>query len=220
VLRAFVGLLLLANLGFYAWSEGWLDSVVGAKSIGDREPERLATQVRPESVRILPASAASEAAPVALKCFEAGPFSDTEVAAAQLSLPATLPPDSWVSLKTDKPAVWIVYMGKYPTRDALSKKEEELSRRRFPYEELLDNPSLAPGLSLGRFEDRTSANKALDQFAQQGVHTARLVELTPATSTHMLRIEKADPALAARIAALKLAALGKGFAACANGAGT
>jgi hypothetical protein len=220
VLRAFVVLLLLANLGFFAWSEGWLDSVVGARSIGDREPERLARQVRPESVHILPASAAMEAVPVVFKCLEAGPFSDAEVAAAQSNLPATLPAGSWANIKTDRPAVWIVYMGKYPNRDTLSKKEEELDRRRFQYEEILDNPSLAPGLSLGRFDDRASATRALDHFAQQGVHTARVVELTPAITSHVLRFEKADPALAAQIAALKPMASGKGFAACASPSGT
>jgi hypothetical protein len=85
---------------------------------------------------------------------------------------------------------------------------------------MLDNPSLAPGLSLGRFDDRAAATKALDKFAQQGVHTARVLDLTPATSSHVLRFEKADPALAAQVVALKPTASGKGFAACASPSGT
>ena len=39
-------LLLLANLGFFAWTQGWLDSVVSARARGDREPERLARELR------------------------------------------------------------------------------------------------------------------------------------------------------------------------------
>ena len=214
MLRAVVVLLLLANLGFYAWTEGWLDAVVGARAIGDREPERLNRQVKPESVRILPPSAASEPAPVTLSCLEAGPFSDTEAAAAQSAVQAVLPVGSWVTVKSDKPGVWIVYMGKYANRDALSKKEDELNRRRVQYEEMLDNPTLVPGLSLGRFDDKASATKALDQFAQQGIRTARVVELSPPSSSTVLRVAKADPALVAQIGTLKTVALGKGFAAC------
>jgi hypothetical protein len=216
-----VVLLLLANLAFYAWTEGWLDAVVGARAIGDREPERLNRQVKPESVRILPPSAAaSEAAPVVLSCLEAGPFSDIEASAAQSAVQGALPVGSWVSIKSDKPGVWIVYMGKYANREALSKKEDELNRRRVQYEEMLDNPALVPGLSLGRFDDKASAAKALDQFSQQGIRTARVVELSPASSITVLRVAKADPGLMAQIGNLKSAALGKGFSACANGPGT
>lgn len=61
MLRALVLLLVLANAGYYAWSQGWLDGGTGG-SQGDREPQRLQNQVRPEIVRILPPSAAASAA--------------------------------------------------------------------------------------------------------------------------------------------------------------
>lgn len=64
MLRALIVALLLANLVFFCWTRGWLDGVTGARATGDREPERLQHQFRPESVRILPAGAAS-ASPVA-----------------------------------------------------------------------------------------------------------------------------------------------------------
>lgn len=54
MLRLLVLLLAMANLAFLAWSTGWLDDVVGVRAIGDREPERLQRQVRPETIRILP----------------------------------------------------------------------------------------------------------------------------------------------------------------------
>lgn len=59
MLRAIVALLLLANAVFWGWSQGWLDDVVGVRSIGDREPQRLAQQLRPEIVRVLPGAGAS-----------------------------------------------------------------------------------------------------------------------------------------------------------------
>jgi hypothetical protein len=219
MLRALVALLLLANICFYAWTEGWLDSVVGVRAIGDREPERLDRQVRPESVRILPenAAASAPAVPVVLSCLEAGPFNDAEVGAAQSAAQAAgLPAGSWATIRTDKPGVWIVYMGKYANREALGKKEEELNRRHLHYEEMRDNPALAPGLALGRFDDKPAATRALEQFSQQGIRTARVVELSAPSNSHLLRIEKADPGLANQVANLKSAALGKGFTACAN----
>jgi len=221
VLRALVAALLLANLGFYAWSEGWLDSVVGTRSIGDREPERLARQVRPETVRILAAGSAVDAASAApaaaaLACLEAGPFSDTELGAAQAAARSALPGTTLVDVKLDKPGSWMVYMGRYATREALTRKEDELKRRNAPYDEVREPAALAPGLSLGRFGDRNAAVRALEEFAQQGIRTARVVELAPGSTSHLLRLERADAPLAAQATALRLAGLGSGFGPCAN----
>jgi hypothetical protein len=223
MLRALIAALLLANLGFYAWSQGWLDDIVGVHAAGDHEPERLSRQVRPDTVRILAAGSAIDAASAApvtalptFACLEAGPFSDAELSAAQTAAQSGLPGTTLADVKVDKPGVWLVYMGRYATRDAMIKKEDELRRRNTPFDEVREPAALAPGLSLGRFGDRAAANKALDSLSQQGVHTARVVELTPASSSHVLRLDKADSALAGQATALKLAGLGKGFAPCAR----
>jgi hypothetical protein len=219
VLRAFVAALLVANLAFFAWSQGWLDAIVGVRSIGDREPERLLRQVHPELVRVLSAgdAASAAAAPPPFACLEAGPFTDAEVGAAQASAQGALPGAALSDVKTEQAGTWMVYMGRYADREALTKKEDEIKRRKLEYEELRDHPALAPGLSLGRFDTRAAATSALEQFTQQGIRTARVVEFKPASSSHLLRIERADAALAAQASALKLTALGnKGFAACAT----
>ena len=94
MLRLLLLALIVANLGFYSWTQGWLDSVVGIRATGDREPERLARQLRPEAVVILPpeSAAASSAATAATPaCLEAGPFSPTELVAAITSLKQLLP---------------------------------------------------------------------------------------------------------------------------------
>lgn len=210
MLRAVVLALLVANLAFYAWTQGWLDNVVGTRAIGDREPERLTRQVRPEVLRILSAgsgldTSAAAASPPTLACLEAGPFTDAELSAAQTVAQSALPGTPLVDVKVDKPGSWIVYMGRYATREALTKKEDELKRRKTPYEEVREPAALAPGLSLGRFDERAAASKALDAFSEQGVRTARVVELAPASSSHVLRIEKADATLAAQAAGVKLA---------------
>ncbi len=53
MLRALVALLLLANVGFFAWQEGWLDAVVGISAQQGREPQRLKAQVDPERLIVL-----------------------------------------------------------------------------------------------------------------------------------------------------------------------
>ncbi len=102
MLKGLVLALVLANLAFFAWTRG---QTVRA----EREPDRQAQQIRPESVRLLapdgsaeapPSEAASSAeaavsvdeaasaAPTTL-CVEAGPFSSTEVASAEAALAAS-----------------------------------------------------------------------------------------------------------------------------------
>jgi hypothetical protein len=218
MLRFLIALLLLANVAFYCWSEGWLDSMVGIRSIGDREPERLGHQVNPELVRILgnETSARASAPSPTLVCLEAGPFNDAQAVAAQAGVQDQLPSGSWALVRIDKPGSWIVYMGKYPNHESLVKKEDELKRLKLDFEEFHGNANLEPGLSFGRFDDRSAATGKLDQLVQQGVRTARIVELSQPTSSQMLRVEKADPGLAARLAALQTSALGNGFTPCAK----
>ena len=51
-MRTLVALLLLANLGFFALAQGWLQPYVGLATQHEREPQRLAAQIHPESVRV------------------------------------------------------------------------------------------------------------------------------------------------------------------------
>lgn len=237
MLKRLVVLLLLANLAFFAWTQGWLDSVVGVRPTGDREPERLARQVRPESITILSpaavraaaaaASAASAAASAtttqafapALTCLEAGPFaagaSVSAIATLQQLQPA-LPAGSWVDVRADKPGTYIVYMGRFANREALAKKEEELRRTRVVFEEVREPADLQPGFSLGRFDQRAAAERAMEQLTQRGIRTARVVEIAAPAQLHMLRVEKADKALAAQLTGLRAETLGRGFVPCGS----
>lgn len=221
MLRLLLLALILANLGFYSWSQGWLDAVVGARATGDREPERLARQVRPETVVILPPEVAASNVSVsaASVCLEAGPFGGPELVAANAALKQALPnaaEGSWAEVKTETPGAWIVYMGKFVDTEGLTKKEQELKRLKLDFEVVRAPPALDRGLSLGRFDVRATAETALERFTQQGVRTARVVELSPPGSATLLRAARADETLAAQLLALKAAGLGKGFAACAK----
>jgi hypothetical protein len=114
------------------------------------------------------------------------------------------------------PGVWIVYMGKYPNPEARQKKEDELARIKVAFEALKNTPDYEPGLSLGRFDNRTGAEAALAQLTQRGVRSAKVVELNRPSTAQLLRITRADTDLATKLAALKADARALGFAACAR----
>ncbi|RZL04022.1 MAG: SPOR domain-containing protein [Rubrivivax sp.] len=67
MLRSLVLVLLLANAGFYAWSHGWLNDLVGARPDTQREPQRLKQQVHADQLTVVepPTSAAAATAPSA-----------------------------------------------------------------------------------------------------------------------------------------------------------
>ena len=211
--------LLLANLAFFAWTQGWLDSVIGVRAGADHEPDRLARQVRPESVLILAPGAAASASDTGLACVEAGPFSGTELVAAEVALSALVPVGAWARVHIDKPGSWAVYMGRFESPEAQLKKEGELKRRNLAFEALPPSPDLppelTPGLSLGRFDSRDAADAALTKYSQGGLRSARVVELLKPSTLQLLRVAKAEPALLARLSSLQPEALGKPFTVCA-----
>lgn len=217
MLRPLIVALLIANLGYFAWTQGWLPSWVGASPLGDRDPQRLERQVNPEAVRILPplpASRTAQSAAQAPACIEAGPFDGTQVEAAEAALTLLVPAGNWSRVTTEAPGTWAVYMGRYLDADTLQRKQVELRRLRVEFESVQQPPELAGGLLLGRYPSPATAESALAQFAQRGVRTARVVPLQSPRTLYTLRIEGADPTLVAQVLALRSEALGRGFAPC------
>jgi hypothetical protein len=203
MLRAAAFALIAANLVFFAWARGWLAPLLPPPLHGEREPERLAAQVRPELVRFVAASAASAAA-AGMRCLEAGPFTDAEIGNAEAALrSAGVPASAWSREEVQQQPVWLVYMGRFASAEALRTKEEELRRLRLTtFEELKAPPDLAPGLALSRHDTQAAADTALAQFAQRGVRTAKVVALPPPPLQHWLRAPQADAAAQEKLAAL------------------
>jgi hypothetical protein len=99
MLRALVLALLLANGAFYGWSRGWFAPAWPAPRLGEREPARVAAQVNPERVTVLPPRAAGSAASPEPACVEAGPFDTPELAAAEAALSQSgVPAAAWSRL--------------------------------------------------------------------------------------------------------------------------
>jgi hypothetical protein len=102
VLRALLAALVVANLLFFAYTRGTLDGVFGLRAIGDREPERLANQVRPETIRLLPMSAAASAPGDVRACLETPPFGAADASAVELILANNLPAGSWTDTRGER----------------------------------------------------------------------------------------------------------------------
>ena len=163
-----------------------------------------------------PAASPPVSAPLA--CLEAGPFEAADTAAAERSLrDAGVAPSAWQVLGAAPAGSFIVYMGRYADRQALQRKRDELTRLKVDTEDLRDMPNLQPGLSLGRFDSKASAEAAMARLTQQGVRTAQVVALRPgaAPTGQRLRVPSADAALQARLAGLRLPS-GPGFLPCAE----
>lgn len=117
MMRWAVALVVAANLAYWAFASGHLDGWFGLSSLGDREPQRLARQVRPEAVRtsaVTPARSgeAAEAASAAAgasapagesSCWEAGPVPEGDAWAAERALANTLPAGAWRDVRTEAP---------------------------------------------------------------------------------------------------------------------
>jgi hypothetical protein len=210
--------LLLANGAYFAWSQGLLRAY-GYAPASATEPLRIAQQVRPENLLILSAEEVRrlEASPLAgfkaAECLQAGLFSEADSATLRSKLDSLLPAGSWSLDPFVEPARWIVYMGKYPTADALAKKRVELAQRNVKFENVT-NPALEFGLSLGGYDTLAAADNALDVLTRRGIKTARVVQDRFEVRSVLLKIAVADEAIKARLDDLKPALAGKALRAC------
>lgn len=223
MLRALLVVLLLANLGFWAWTQGWLAPVLPPR-VDPREPERLAAQLKPERVTVLTPRAASAAVAAASAsndadapvCLEAGPFADTAAAtAAEKVLADNEVPDgsvqrepAWTSF------TWGVVIPRLADRDLVKARMDELRKIGVRADELTQPPWLVPGLRLGNYSDKYGAESALASAVKKGVRGARVAELPAGPAQYWLRAARADAELQTRLKSLPAERLGEGFRPC------
>jgi len=162
--------LLLANLFLFAWGR----SAWRAEEPG-REPERLAGQIAPEKLRLLPDVAAVAA------CRRIEWLTEAEagsLAAAVADLPGW---EAMVAPRAARPAHWVV-MPELPTRAAAETKRNELRRLGVNESEIVADATLGPFvISLGVFRGEQTAAEHLRELQKKGVRSARLAsrELPP-----------------------------------------
>lgn len=237
MLRLAVIALLLANAGYYAYTQGWLRSA-GLVTPEQAEPQRLQQQIRPETLKVLraqgatnnptppPAPAAAPAADTAAstpaptaaapadagECLQAGVFDDKQAAALRTAA-AALPPGSWSLEPTPIAGRWMIYMGRFDDQDTLDKKRAELRARKVDFDRA--GGSLELGLSLGRFSTEEAAQRGLTALNAQGVRTARVIQERQAATGFILKLPTVTDAQRQQwLATLRPAMAGKTLGSC------
>lgn len=216
MLRLVALILLLANAGYFAWSQHLL-APWGIAPAQQSEPQRMGQQIKPQSLRLLGAEEARRiegAAPPAraVECLQAGPLDDSQSASLRQAL-EPWPAGSWSLEPAAEPARWIVYMGKYATAENVARKKAELRQLGVSFEPLAD-PALEPGLSLGGHASEAEANRQAESLAQRGVRTARVVQERAEVRGQLLKLPAVDEALRPRLDELKAGLGGKSLRAC------
>ncbi len=237
MLRLAVIALLLANAGYYAYTQGWLRSA-GLAEAEQAEPQRVQQQIRPETLKVLraqgatnnptppPAPAAAPAADTAAstpaptaaapadagECLQAGIF-DEKQATALRTAAASLPQGSWTLEPTPITGRWMIYMGRFDDQDTLDKKRAELRARKVDFDRA--GGTLELGLSLGRFSTEEAAQRGLTALNAQGVRTARVIQERQAATGFILKLPAVTDAQRQQwLATLRPAMAGKTLGSC------
>lgn len=221
MLRTAALLLVLANLGFFAWARGWLQPGFPPPRHGEHEPQRLTAQLNAQLVTVLPPRAASAAVvaarAAAAVCLEAGPLAEAEMAAAEAQMQAAqLPEGSWAREGALPLPLWLVYAGRWPDAEARRTRMADLRKLGLEVEVLTAPADLAPGLVISRHATRAEADAALNKLtsATPPLRGSRLVQLPAPPAVQWLRVARADPELQARLKELPAAPLAGGFKPC------
>ncbi len=184
-------LVLLANLLFFAWAQGYF----GARGQEGHEPQRLATQLAPEKIRLVgePAAAPRAAgAPGAASGTEAAAPSSAAAASQVCRRRAPLPlreadqlkaalakaaPDLAVSVQPVPLLSYWVYIPPLPNRQAADRKSAELKKLGVSDQFVVqDQGEDRLAISFGLFHTEQAAKDLVDALAKKGVHSAQIAE--------------------------------------------
>jgi hypothetical protein len=192
--RATFLLLLLANLLFLAWWQGYL----GPRSTEGHEPQRLDTQVSPDRLHIVKAkgersagvadtpspaptavapnpSAKAVAAPPLESCREIGALALDEAEHIKAALAKAAPEITVTQKPVPEPQSYWVHIPPLPTRQAAEKKSAEVKRLGFAeYYVVQDEGANRYAISLGLFGSEQAANDFVATLAKKGIRGARV----------------------------------------------
>ena len=222
MLRFALLVLLLANAGYLAWTQGWM-ATLGWAPDTQTESHRLKQQIRPEVLSVVdpaalpaatvPPPAASmtglasatapswdaatepteEVLPQPTMCLQSDAMDEAQSKKLQQALQQSeLPKSSWEMLSNSLAGRWMVYLGKFPNEVAMEKRRADLRNRKIAFDRAGGNLEL--GLSLGRFSTEEAATRELSNMLNQGVRGARVVQERAPQTLYTLRLPAATVA--------------------------
>lgn len=240
MLRFLILVVLVINIAFYGWTQGWFGEKPGMEN---REPQRITNQVRPEALRTAPSSAPNASnitfpasAPAAatqtasavpapapatvtpprtdLVCIETGPLSGTQSSQLQQLVSTALPDEMWEMSVQTEPSSWAVYIGPFESEDEAQNKKAELAGLGVVSEIIRNRPQYQPGLTLGLFRERSNADRLMSTILEKNVTEARIVPWTLNPIGQLLRIAQATPEQRTQLDQLAAQATAPAFRLC------
>jgi hypothetical protein len=201
MLKFVVGALLLANLALFATQRG---------QPAGHEPARMNNQLYPERVRLLPASAASVAAPPAaapepaataqLACIELLSFTPAEAARFETRIDALGLASRLSRRELPAPSSYMVMLPPQGSREAADQKTAELRGMGITDSFILqDNSARRFGIALGTFRSQEAAQAHLDSMIRRGAKTARIAEFGTGPARLAIQLRSLDPAAEAQV---------------------
>jgi len=201
--RALFLVLVLVNVGFFAWSRYWSPADAGA------DPAPLARQIEPEKLKVvqpgeLPPTPAgprpAAAAATAMKCIEWGSFTLADAPRAEKALePLALGP-RLAQRRTEESAGWWVFIPPQGSRAGALKKAQELKALEVnDYFIVQDEGPHRWALSLGVFRSEEAAQTRLSTLRGQGVRSAQVGARETIVPKVWLQVKGVDNALEARL---------------------
>ena len=221
-MRALFLVLLLANIGFFAWWRYLSPPETPA------DPAPLARQIDPGKLKVVapadlpppaPQAAPKPAPPApvatALKCIEWGSFTLTDAPRAEKALEPLALGVRLGQRRTEETASWWVYIPSQKTRQGALRKAEEL--RQLGVGEYFIMQEQGPqrwALSLGVFRSEDAAQARLAALRRQGVRTAQVGQRETAVPKVWLQVSNVDPVLERRLTEIALQMEGSELRAC------
>ena len=223
-------ILVLANVGFFAW---WR---YGSPTDAAADPAPLARQIDPEKLKVVapkdlpPPSPPKPVAlikaepppspPVALKCLEWGSFTLTDASRAEKTLePLALGP-RLAQRRTEETAGWWVFIPSQkvanPRQAALRKAAELRNLGVDDYFIVQEEGQHRWALSLGVFRTEDAARARLAVLRAQGVRTALVGARETVVPKVWLQVKGVDPALEAKLKELTVQVESTELRACAE----
>ncbi|MEZ5701127.1 MAG: SPOR domain-containing protein [Burkholderiaceae bacterium] len=214
-----ITLLVLANLGFYAWTHGHLASL-GLAPTDQREPERLQAQIHPETMRLLNAPEPVKPAPPVAEepadaritpnapeapgetpptpaepvlpptfCWYAKGFTTAQIEPLEKKLLDLALPKGSWEIQQVRSGGRWVVYMGRYNDELMAKKKAELKELKVEFRTLND-PPLGPGLALGTFSTEAAAEQGLSEVARKGVRSAGVAKDREETVSHTLRLSE------------------------------
>ncbi|MFT4102410.1 MAG: hypothetical protein QM674_15495 [Burkholderiaceae bacterium] len=188
-MRRVLLLLIVANTLAFLWWRGSVDDFLGSP----REPDRVARQINPDALKIVPPSRtpgadgrSDAAAPRA--CIELGPMEEARAARLREFIDGTDGVVTGRAEPIESQAVWMVYANAAESVSAGQRRVAELQRAGIMDIYLMPDGPFRNAISFGLFRTEEAARAHGQALGRQGVKGVRITRRNPTEVRSMVEL--------------------------------